>query len=282
MRKAVDFNSLTLCDHYVFKRVFADPANSELTRQVLQEVLGEKVGSLKHVQSEKEILPGPASRGMRLDIAVNDEHMLVDMEMQKHRSRNLPSRIRYYWAGMAQEGILLKPGQPYQQMPLIRIIFFNTFDFVGKGQLKYTFHLRCDQYPDFILDKGLCIIFIDLNAADHSVLGRLIQFFKNNRPYNRLTEELSKAISKAVHDPDFQEAYMTLQDLLDDYKEEYKEEGRVEGREEGRFELLQQLYLSSIRKGESQEKTLAWLKETLGLSDEEAGKLKRLPVNRTE
>lgn len=118
----------------------------------------------------------------------------------------------------------------------------------------------------------------DLNAADHSVLGRLIQFFKNNR----LTEELSKAISKAVHDPDFQEAYMTLQDLLDDYKEEYKEEGRVEGRKEGRFELLQQLYLSSIRKGESQEKTLAWLKETLGLSDEETGKLKRLPVNRTE
>ena len=120
MRKAVDFNSLTLCDHYVFKRVFADPANIEFTRQVLEE----KAGSLKHVQSEKEILPG---------------------------------RIRYYRASMAQEGILLKAGQPYQQMPLIRIIFFNTFDFVGKGQLKYTFHLRCDQYPDFMLDKGLCI-----------------------------------------------------------------------------------------------------------------------------
>lgn len=110
----------------------------------------------------------------------------------------------------------------------------------------------------------------DLNAADHSVLGRLIQFFKNNRPYNRLTEELSKA----VHDPDFQEAYMILQDLFDDYKEEYKEEGR--------FELLQRLYLFSIRKGESQEKTLVWLKETLSLSDEEAGKLMKLPLERTE
>ena len=67
---------------------------------------------------------------------------------------------------------------------------------------------------------------------------------------------------------------MTLQDLLDDYKEEYKEEGR--------FELLQQLYLSSIRKGKSQEKALAWLQETLGLRNEEAGKLKKLSVDRTK
>lgn len=89
----------------------------------------------------------------------------------------------------------------------------------------------------------------DLNAADHSVLGRLIQFFKNNR----LTEELSKAVSKAVHDPDFQLAYMTLQDLLDDYKEEYKEEGR--------FELLQRLYLSASERAKARKRLLYGLKK---------------------
>ena len=95
-----DWEDLTIRDDFMFKAVMK---NAELCKSVLEAILSQPIRDIRYLGEALSLKAGYMSKGVRLDVYVEDEaHTVYDVEMQVRQDaddvcRNACAIIRRRW-----------------------------------------------------------------------------------------------------------------------------------------------------------------------------------------
>ena len=109
-------------------------SEKELCKPLLENILNIKIRDIVYVDYEETIQMTAKSKGIRLDIYVEDDNNTVfNLEMQTTTYKELPKRSRYY------QGIIdlnmIEKGESYDILKESYVIFICTFDFLKKEEV---------------------------------------------------------------------------------------------------------------------------------------------------
>ena len=125
MANAKKYDDLTFTDDFMFCKVMT--TNPELCHELLELILGKKVGAFTRLDQQKPIEMTADGKGIRFDVYSEDDSGIVyDCEMQTSKKDNLPKRTRYY-QGMIDLN-LLERGADYKELKKSYVIFICPFD----------------------------------------------------------------------------------------------------------------------------------------------------------
>lgn len=129
------YEELDITDPFIFAKVMSE---KELCKQLLENILNIKIRDIVYVDYEETIQMTAKSKGIRLDIYVeDDDNTVFNLEMQTTTYKELPKRSRYY------QGIIdlnmIEKGESYDILKESYVIFICTFDFFEKGRSVYEF-----------------------------------------------------------------------------------------------------------------------------------------------
>ena len=149
--------------------------NPELCRRLIELILNIRVKEIKYPEREKVIESRTDSKGIRLDVYVEDnKNRSFDIEMQIADSDNIAKRMRYY-QGLI-DGDKLKHGQHYRELGESYIIFICPFDRFKRGRHIYTFRERCDEDNSLTLNDGAVKIFLSTKGTLKDISEELKNF----------------------------------------------------------------------------------------------------------
>lgn len=232
--------ALNLEDDFLFAKVMCDP---EICRRVLEKILDVKIKYVEIPVSQKIIDLDLNSKGIRLDIYVNDDVGTVyNVEMQKTNKYNLPKRSRYYQGNIDLDWIA--KGKDYNELRESFVIFICGFDPFNKGKHYYTFKNICVEDNTLFLGDATTKIFLNTKGTEADVDEELLEFLSymsnsTDEFVNHTKSELVKIVHEKVvelkEDKTLEVQYMTL---LEKYKE-MREEGIEQGIEQGLQQGLQ-------------------------------------------
>ena len=114
MEKIKPFEELTIQDNFLFERVMR---NKRLCKKLIETILGIRVKEITYPSFEKAINIRLLSRGIRLDVYVEDDkgHIYnIEMQCSYEKELILARRARYYEALIDNEN--LEKGQSFAEL----------------------------------------------------------------------------------------------------------------------------------------------------------------------
>jgi predicted transposase/invertase (TIGR01784 family) len=216
---------------------------STLNKSHLELILDTKIKEISYPEREKTINLRSDSKGIRLDVYVEEKgsNRSFDIEMQVSNSDNLAKRMRYYQELI--DGDKLKPGQHYSSLGESIIIFICPFRFKYNRHF-YSFHERCDQELDFILESGITKIFLSTKGTIDDVSPDILAFLDyvdNGIVSGAFVKELDDAVQLVKSNRKAMKEFMTYQMAL--------LEERMEGEQLGRTKERESVAIKLIRRG---------------------------------
>lgn len=239
------FKDLNLSDAFLFAAALE---NKDICELVLSCILGHSV-HLTHVRAENFLLYNSDFRSVRLDVYAGDRaEVLYNLEMQNENQHNLAKRSRYHQAEM--DVTSLEPGDSFEKLKPVYIIFICDFDPFGEGLYRYTFESRCLE-KDFPLNDEVQKIFLNVRGCNSkNAAPELVHFLHYvtdstdafvEKDADDFVRRLHEKVRLLKESRNLEERYMLLGEWLDAEKEKGRAEGREEGREEGRAESRQRI-----------------------------------------
>ena len=233
---------LNLEDDFLFAKVMSD---KEICKEFLENLLDIKINKIEMPDNQKTIDLLLESKGIRLDIYVQDDSNTVyNVEMQRGKYKNIPKRLRYYQGNIDLD--LISKGEDYNKLSKSYIIFICTFDLFGKGKYKYTFETLCKEDNNIKLDDGINKIILNTKGNSSDLNNEIIEFLKYIEKTNdefvkkskgSLVKNIHKKVIKVKSSAEMEVEFMTLLER----DREKLEEGREEGRKEERVEIAKEM-----------------------------------------
>ena len=200
---------LTIVDDFMFGAVMSNP---KLCKPLLELILGVKIQRIEYPELQKVINERYGSKGIRLDVYVEDEAGTVyNVEIQTTDKGNLPRRTRYY-QGMIDLHILER-GEDYTSLRKSFVIFICTYDPFGQGRWVYTFENRCREDLDLALGDGAEKIILNTKGYVGQIseeLKSLLHYMDSLVPEDDYTQELDSAVAEVRRDEKWRVEYMRL------------------------------------------------------------------------
>ena len=232
--KEKNIRELNLEDDFLFAKVMSD---TEICRKVLEKILKVPIKSVEIPSTQKTIDILYESRGIRLDVYVNDDKGTVyNVEMQRGKKPELPKRTRYYQGCIDLD--LIQSGSYYTELKKTYIIFICTFDPFSDRRHIYTFENRCKENPDIALNDEVTKIFLNTRGSMDDIdsdMKEFLAYVENTtdsfaeQASSLLIKEIQEKVNEIKQSREMEVEYMTL--LMRD--RENLEQGREEGLEEG-------------------------------------------------
>ena len=219
------WEDLTFTDDFMFSQVMK---NKEICKEVIETILGIKVGKIEFLTSQHEIEIAPDSKTIAMDVYLRDEKKIINVEMQTGHRLELPKRSRYYQAAADIDNT--PPSGLYSEMRDNYVIFICTFDPFLQSKAFYKFENIClTEDEPFRLNDGTYKIFLNTSAKDLTLLDRELKLFYdyicNGEIDSRLTERINNSITKIKEDRETRRKYMTYTTRMAEAKSEAREEG---------------------------------------------------------
>ena len=281
MQKFKRLEDLTITDDFMFSQVMKD---EEICKEVVETILGIKVGRIKFLTSQHEIEITPEAKSITLDVYLRDEEKIINVELQNGHRLELPKRCRYYQAVADIDNT--QPGDIYSKMKDNYVIFICTFDPFLQGKAFYRFENFClDCNPPLPLRDGTFKIFLNTMAEDLTLLDPELKLFydyiRRGTADSGLTGRIESSINKLKENTEVRRKYMTYTTRIAEAKSEAFEEGIAIGEERGRNEgislgITQGAYQKAVetaRKFLSMGLSVEQVANGTGLSVEEIEKL---------
>ena len=233
------YEELDITDPFIFAKVMSE---KELCKPLLENILNIKIRDIVYVDYEETIQMTAKSKGIRLDIYVeDDDNTVFNLEMQTTTYKELPKRSRYY------QGIIdlnmIEKGESYDILKESYVIFICTFDFFEKGRSVYEFENVCLEDSEIRLNDGTHKIFLNTKGDKSDInkeLKSLLEYFDGSEPESELTRRIDRKVIAARKNERWRREYMSLQMEMNlKYREGLKageEKGRALGQSEGKIE----------------------------------------------
>ncbi|MBQ3441809.1 MAG: Rpn family recombination-promoting nuclease/putative transposase [Selenomonadaceae bacterium] len=241
----------TIQNNFVFGKTLE--TNPDLCRRLLELILNIKISEINYPEREKTINLRSDSKGIRLDVYVEEKgsNRSFDIEMQVSNSDNLAKRTRYYQELI--DGDKLKPGQHYSSLGESIIIFICPFRFKYNRHF-YSFHERCDQELDFILESGVTKIFLSTKGTIDDVtpdIKAFLDYVDKGIISGDFVKELDDAVQLVKSNRKAMKEFMTYQMALLESEMTGEQRGLAQGIELGRTEGTESVAIKMLRKGKS-------------------------------
>ena len=213
------FDLLTIKDDYMFKSVMV---SEERIKPLLEMVLGKKIRKIVLIEKEKTMENGYNSRGIRMDVYIeDDEDTVYDVEMQGINKRFFGRRFRYYQSSIDVD--IVKRGDGFGKLKKSFIIFICDYDPFGKGWYVYPFERTClwDSKIKIKDDTHWYVLNIKGNkdAEGHKVndeIKELLSFMNGNEPKSDYTRMLDAAVADIKRSDERRHEYMSISAQMSD------------------------------------------------------------------
>ena len=261
-------NAVVPTNDYVFKKIFGQVGNENITKDFLSTILDKTIESVNlegNTILEKDLFDEKIGI---LDIKAKlDNHVLCDIEMQVVNHRNTEKRILFYWSKLYSSGI--KSGKNYDNLNKTICILIANYELsnlkeILKGHTEWK--IREKDFKNTVLTDMLEIHIIELPKIQ-----KLMQkgsFFKEDADFliwtkfllmpNELGEfemENNKAVKKAkeeldkIQNDEYEQrlAELRLKHILDTNSiESY---GYEKGLADGKLEIQKEIAKKLLAKG---------------------------------
>ena len=294
-------------EDFIFKMIFGSEENKSILISLLNSILKERP-YIKDVKLENNEISKifKDSKSSRLDIlAVDDNGIKYDIEMQCRKTKDIPNRAVYYASKLFTKD--LKENDDYNKSRVISIWIFaenvtNRKSAISEALMTFQKN-KDDDYE--ILTDNIRIIYLELrkyliNSYNYNdKLTKWVDFLTNPIKLDRNTVE-DKDIEKAIKTLDYistnDEERLIIDKIIEGRNDYYsakniaREEGREEGLKEGLDKGLKEGKEEGLKEGREEglkEKSIEIAKNMLkdnvdiniiskysGLSVEEINKLK--------
>ena len=228
------WEELTIADDYMFKLVMS---HMHICKHLLEMILRIKIRKLMEPTTEKAMKVGYESKGIRLDVYVEDnDNTVYDIEMQVRRypEATLGRRTRYYQSVI--DFGALQVGVEYHKLKKSIIIFICPFTiFDGKHHI-YTFKNTCQEDKNILLDDGASRIFLSTKGTLDDVTPEVKNFlaFVDGLPVqDAWVDEIRDLMTKLKATEKEKVNYMTYQMKIAEEREEARAEGEAKERKDG-------------------------------------------------
>jgi predicted transposase/invertase (TIGR01784 family) len=199
----------TLMNNYVFSMVMREPRR---IKPLLEHILGKKIKTIRMVEPEKTMKEKFESKGIRLDLYVEDaDGVVYDVEVQTTDQKNLPRRMRYY-QGML-DIIFFPAGADYNLMRKSYVIFICNFDPYGEGLYIYTFQNRCDQNYEVLFGDDAVKVVVNTKGTKGDIspeLKEAIIYLDREEVTGPYSKELDDAVNELKSNEERGQEYMML------------------------------------------------------------------------
>ena len=243
---------LTFADDFMFGRVMQNP---EICKGLLERLLEIKIEKVEYPTLQKSISPHYESKGVRLDVYVQDSNRIFDIEIQNHLDENLPKRTRYYQS-MMDIDLLLK-GNNYTQLKESFVIFVCKDDFFKENLPCYTFSNTCKEKPNLQLgDMAHKIIFNASAFKNEKDLEKksILEYIIDKRSTSEFTNKLDILVEQTKLNEIFKGDYMAWGLAEFDAEQRGKKEGYSAGVSDGIQQGISQGLQQGKKEGEYQAK----------------------------
>lgn len=224
MRKK--FEELEFTDDFMFGKVLT--TRPDLCKKLLELILGVEIKEIRPPEGQKSMEASYGSKGIRLDVYVNDEKGTVfDLEMQSILKADIPKRARYY-QGMIDLSMIEK-GELYSELKKSYVIFICTGDLFGKRLPVYTFENVCLEDKSLRLGDEAIKVIINPDSDRTGLseeMNSFLDLLVGKKATKGVAKEIAAVIASARKDKRWEGDYMTFDMKL----REEREEGRIEGR----------------------------------------------------
>ena len=268
---------LTFTDDFMFSQVMK---NKEICKEVVETILGIKVGKIEFLTSQYEIEIDPEAKTIAMDVYLRDEKKIINVELQNGHRLELPKRSRYYQAAADIDNT--SPGELYSEMKDNYVIFICTFDPFLQGKAFYKFENIClNEDKPLRLNDGTYKIFLNTAADDLTLLDPELKLFydyiRRGTADSTLTEKINSSITELKENRETRRKYMTYTTRIAEAKSEAREEGikygiaigEKAGEERGRNEAK----LETAKNALTMNLSIEQVATLTGLSPEEIEKL---------
>ena len=227
------YKELKFTDDFMFAKVLVN--NPEICRRLLELLLDIKIKSVSVPEKQKVIEILSDSKGIRLDVYVDDEDGTVyNIEMQTTLKADLPKRSRYY-QGMIDLN-LIERGAKYKELKLSFVIFICLEDPFHRELPVYRFENICIQDHSILLKDEAIKVFINADGDLTGVpedLADFLRYLKGEAQKGELVQMIEQEVKKARTHEEWEAEYMTLYLRDQENQEIGMEQGLKIGLEQG-------------------------------------------------
>ena len=262
----------------VFQKLFGEQAKANLTKDLLEKILGRNINSIDLSKTTKVTADMPEDKKGILDVRAElDSTEHCDIEMQMVDQRGLAERMLFYWSRLFAEGF--KEGENYTELKKAIVILIADFKLKPLKELGYhtKWKIIDEDERKVILTDKLEFHIIELpkiqgkEKEEDELLDWL--FFLDNpesertkkgMEENKTIQEATDELNKLNEDEEMQRLALSRWIALSDYNTNMQE-NRKEGIKEGRIEEKKETAKKLLEKKMS----IDFIIEITGLTEEE-------------
>ena len=207
------FEQLTITDDYMFKMVMCNP---DRVRPLLEMILNKKIRKVEVVETEKTKETGYSSRGIRMDVYIeDDENTVYDVEMQTGKKRHFGKRFRYYQGAIDVD--IVRKGESVGKLKTSYIIFITTYDPFGRDWYMYPFETLCAWDSSIKMNDATQWIVLNTtgtkDAEGHEVsdeIKDMLSYMNDGVPKSDYAKMLDAAVSEIKQNEERRREYMSI------------------------------------------------------------------------
>jgi len=204
---------LTIKDNFIFGKTME--VNSDLCRRLIEQILNIKIKSISYPEREKTIDARIDSKGIRLDVYVEDDaNRSFDIEIQLTDNDDLAKRMRYYHSLIDLDKLHKGKSVKYKSLGESYVIFICTFDVFGYGYQLYDFEIVCKRNAEIKLNDMTHRIFLCTEGNDEEIsdeVRNFLDYVAGRGIKSDFIKELDEAVQKVKESKEWRLSYMTYE-----------------------------------------------------------------------
>ena len=226
MAKRKKWQDLTITDDYMFKLVMMYP---HICKHLIERILHIKIRELVYLENEKSYKNHYDSKGIRLDVYVEDvenSRFIPEMQVRDYGEEELGKRTRSYQSSIDYD--FLAAGHKYKELGGAAVMFFCPFKLFDGKRRVYTFKNICTEDKEITLkDDVVKVLLSSAGSPTDDIdpdVAAFLDYMNGKVTNNGFITEIDDTIRSVKLDGTKEAGYMTFQMMLDEEREEERNE----------------------------------------------------------
>ena len=217
------YEDLTLADDFMFKLIFEDPV---FCKRLIEIILGLKITRLVSLETEKTLNENYFSHSVRFDVYVEGKDEVIDIELQRVDTKELPERARVYQGSIDIE--TFRKGERYSDIKESYIIFFCLFDPFRLGLPVYTVEQIFKEARDKNYNDRTHKVFYNCPAFEKCAdteIRAVLKLLAGKTADSDFTKTVANEVKRKIENKYMRSTFMGVKELIAERKTEWFAEG---------------------------------------------------------